>query len=382
MNQTIRTSVDIQNWPELDRSLWRAALHVSTFLEPNGIAAHWADATKTQVQKGYGKWMHFLSTTGVLETEATVMPDLRITEERLRHYVQMLQEQGLASVTLVSRATDLQQALRVMNKGANLNLLSKLISSLQMRAVPSRNKHVRIREPLEILTAAQDYMASVIGSLPQDPTLEAAHYRDGLMLAFFAMRPIRKKNFASIVLGHHMVWNKERWSCAFSANETKEARPLSFFLPEDRSFNDNLNLYLTKYRPLLLGAPCQANKQIKDFTGPLWISKRKTQMSEQAIYCNICKLSKQLLGVRINPHLTRDCAASSLSVNAPEYILAAARILGHASLSTTISHYEQSSMLSAGARLTEFILSLQSEGADEPQDDLFDNPFEDPWEAT
>ena len=76
------------------------------------------------------------------------MPDLRITEERLRHYVQMLQEQGLASVTLVSRATDLQQALRVMNKGANLNLLSKLISSLQMRAVPSRNKHVRIQGAL------------------------------------------------------------------------------------------------------------------------------------------------------------------------------------------------------------------------------------------
>ena len=268
MNQIIRTSVDIQNWPEQDRSLWRAALHVSTFLEPNGAAAHWAEATKTQVQKGYGKWMHFLSTTGVLETEATVMPDLRITEERLRHYVQMLQEQGLASVTLVSGARDLQEALRVMNKGANLDLLSKLISSLQMRAVPSRNKHVRIREPLEILTAAQDYMASVIGSLPQDPTLEAAHYRDGLMLAFFAMRPIRKKNFASIVLGHHLVWNKERWSCAFSADETKEARPLSFFLPEDRSFNDNLNLYLTKYRPLLLGAPAQANAQIKDLTGP------------------------------------------------------------------------------------------------------------------
>ena len=39
-------------------------------------------------------------------------------------------------------------------------------------------------------------------------------------------------------------------------------------------------------------------------------------------------------------------------------------------------------MLSAGARLSEFILALQSEGADEPQDDLFDNPFEDPWEAT
>ena len=66
--------------------------------------------------------------------------------------------------------------------------------------------------------------------------------------------------------------------------------------------------------------------------------------------------------MRINPHLSRDCAASALSSDAPDYILAAARILGHSSLTTTIGHYEQSSMLAAGARLTEFILDLQAEG--------------------
>ena len=66
--------------------------------------------------------------------------------------------------------------------------------------------------------------------------------------------------------------------------------------------------------------------------------------------------------MRINPHLNRDCAASALSSDAPDYILAAARILGHSSLTTTIGHYEQSSMLAAGARLTEFILDLQAEG--------------------
>ena len=66
---------------------------------------------------------------------------------------------------------------------------------------------------------------------------------------------------------------------------------------------------------------------------------------------------------------SRDCAASALSSDAPDYILAAARILGHSSLTTTIGHYEQSSMLAAGARLTEFILDLQGLGQDDDNND-------------
>ena len=35
--------------------------------------------------------------------------------------------------------------------------------------------------------------------------------------------------------------------------------------------------------------------------------------------------------------------------DAPEYILAASRILGHSDIATTLGHYEQSSMPAAGA---------------------------------
>ena len=100
-------------------------------------------------------------------------------------------------------------------------------------------------------------------------------------------------------------------------------------------------------------------------------------MSQQALYCNICQLSERLLGVRLNPHLMRDCAASAMSSDAPEYILAAARILGHSTLSTTIGHYEQSSMLAAGAHLNDFILEMQAAGnRDDRTQDFFDPPFE------
>ena len=77
----------------------------------------------------------------------------------------------------------------------------------------------------------------------------------------------------------------------------------------------------------------------------------------------------------------RDCAASAISSDAPEYILAAARILGHSTLSTTIGHYEQSNMLAAGAYLNDFIGQLQAKSnSEDDKEDPFDLPFEQPFE--
>ena len=353
-----RTSVDFPQWPALDQSLWSSALMRGDFLDADGMAATWAPATKIQVQKGYGKWIHFLTLCGALPAEAALAPDQRVSEVRLRAYLTLLESQNLAPFSIASRLSDLREALRVMVPQADLGPLGKLCKTLQSRATPTRAKHSRIRAPFEVLSACLTHMRATIGSNPSHPLQEAGKFRDGLALAFLAMRPIRLKNLASIEIGRHMVWADPRWTCHFPAAETKEGRDLRFYLPEDEAFTWALSLYLAKYRPLLLQDPAQSQRP----TGPLWVSLRKTRQSGQSIYWNTCRLSEAILGVRINPHLNRDCAASALSSDAPDYILAAARILGHSSLTTTIGHYEQSSMLAAGARLTEFILDLQAEG--------------------
>ena len=87
---------------------------------------------------------------------------------------------------------------------------------------------------------------------------------------------------------------------------------------------------------------------------------RSGAMSGHAFYYSINRISEELLGAPINPHLLRDCAVSALSSDAPEYILAGSRILGHSSLNTTLSHYEQSSMLAAGANLMSTIHEIQT----------------------
>ena len=53
----LRTSLAFSQWPEQDRKCWTNAISKGDFLEPDGRAAHWADATKIQVQKGYSKFL-------------------------------------------------------------------------------------------------------------------------------------------------------------------------------------------------------------------------------------------------------------------------------------------------------------------------------------
>ena len=96
-------------------------------------------------------------------------------------------------------------------------------------------------------------------------------------------------------------------------------------------------------------------------------------MSRYALYYAVTRISEELLGKPLYPHLLRDCAASAMSSDAPEYILAASRILGHSSLKTTLSHYEQSSMLAAGARLVEHISALQAKLEVEAPESFFDD---------
>ena len=383
MGQVIRTSIGFIGWPELDQNLWQSATTKGDFLSPDGRAAQWVPETKLQVEKGYGKWIYYLTLASALPSEKSASPFDRATKDRLRAYVDLLTKQGLASQTIASRLTDLCEALRVMCPSCDLTVIKYLVSVLNMRAKPSRNKAARIKHPFEIWAAACKAMDEAETSDEPTPLHRSCAYRDALALGILALRPIRLKNLAQLSLSEHLTYDGSRWQCSFSGCETKDKKPLHFALPTDVGFVTRFERYLTVHRPVLLRDQHNTaqSRPVSQLTGPLWISTRRTRMSQQSLYWNTCRISERLFNVRLNPHLMRDCAASAMSSDAPEYILAAARILGHSTLSTTIRHYEQSSMLAAGAHLNDFIGQLQAENNSEgDKEDLFDLPFEQPFE--
>jgi integrase/recombinase XerC len=143
-------------------------------------------------------------------------------------------------------------------------------------------------------------------------------------------------------------------------------------MPQEAGFAACFSFYLQAVRQKLLKHHPIDRDMLHTLTGPLWVSTRGQILTDHGLYYAVTRISEELLGKPIYPHLLRDCAASAMSSDAPEYILAASRILGHSSLMTTLSHYEQSSMLAAGARLVEHMSALQAKLEAEASEAFFD----------
>lgn len=352
MTRPQRTSFSVSEWPELDRTYWEAGTRKGEIFEPDGRAAHWAEPTRIQVTKGYGKWLWALHSFGTLDPE--VSPGTRVTKGHLRRYVEALERQGLSSVTIASRLTDLMEAIRVMDPTTDLSLLRGLVSTLHQRAQPSRNKAARIKPPSEIWKACVEEMMRISEDKDPLPLEVASRFRDAFALGFLVWSPIRRRNLAALELGTSLRFEASRWRIHFGADATKDKSALTFSLPDNEEYQKVLELYLTRIRQRLLrGQITSCN--IRQLRGPLWVSMRGGAMTAHALYYAVNRCSTRLLGAPLNPHLLRDCAASAITSERPEFVLAAARILGHSQLATTLAHYEHASMLVAGHCLQEVI---------------------------
>jgi hypothetical protein len=78
------------------------------------------------------------------------------------------------------------------------------------------------------------------------------------------------------------------------------------------------------------------------------------------VQAEITTRSCEVLGRAINPHLFRDCVATSIAIEDPRHIGIAWRLLGHRTPSTTEMYYNQARSVEASRRLQGYLLSLRS----------------------
>ena len=71
----------------------------------------------------------------------------------------------------------------------------------------------------ELVALGLDLMSTA----PQQTTarLQAIQYRDGLVIAFLALRPWRRKNIAGMQLHTNLIRHNESWMIVLSEQETK-----------------------------------------------------------------------------------------------------------------------------------------------------------------
>ncbi len=157
-------------------------------------------------------------------------------------------------------------------------------------------------------------------------------FRDGLAIALLASAPMRIENFSCLELGRHVVGEGGHWSIQLGCDETKTRQPDLWPVPAE--LTGHLEHYIGEIRPSLLGRSHTGCSSIR-----LWIGNSGQPIGQQVLRRIIARNTEIHLGVKVNPHSFRHCAATTFGLEHPEDAMQTAALLGHTSMQTTQRHY-------------------------------------------
>jgi integrase/recombinase XerD len=342
-----RIYLPTKEWPLPDQIAWEDAIRPGDILDGQGPATHWRPATRTTNVQHYSRWLGYLHAIGALDPAVT--PTDRITRDHIQGYVAHLKEQ-VAPRTMVSALVGLKVMIKAMAPEESWRWLSDICNALNRTARPVTDKRSRMRDTGEIVRTAIARMDRLLIG-PLVTRLDRVAFRDSLMLALLAARPLRLKNFTALARGQHLIQVAKGWEIYIPGEETKTGQPLHVSVPE--LLVPYLNTYLERVRPTFLKPDTQE-------TNRLWLGFKGRPLTAHSLYCRIIVITELLLGRSINPHLLRDCAATTLSTKSPEDALTAAALLGHRNFRTTERYYIRANQLEASRQVGMLIDRIRS----------------------
>lgn len=346
----LKWSMRLSDWPTPDRRLWLSALEPrDIFDKADSPAEDWSAASRTMIEEAYGRWLIWLAAHGMLDQTAN--PGDRVSSEVFSRFVIEIRAQ-LTPMTVTIIVGRIKRMMNVLAPNADWRWMSTLNRNLKRTAVPTRQKHAKIVEAAALYKLGTD-LCRAADELPADHYRAPQLARDGLLIALLAARPIRLSNLTSIEIGKHLIRDAELYRLIFAPEETKVGRPIDLYCPAD--LTPFITEYIEVYRPRLI-----ARAKDRLVTCRLWINRLGRVMDLTAIHYQIKLRTRVAFGHPINPHLFRDCAATSIAVHDPEHVRIATVILGHTRTSTTDKHYNQAQMLSASRLYHREIIGLRN----------------------
>jgi integrase/recombinase XerD len=303
------------------------------------------------MQRGYGRWLTWLAGNGLLD--AKIPPGHRITPERVKFYAADLGQQN-ASGTIIARLIELKVVATIMDAERDWLFIYRLASAIRARHKPARPKRHRLVPIQSLFKLGLDLMA---GAQYETTALRRFNtFRDGLMIAALASRPLRLGNFTGLALGRTLVRRGDRWWIQIPAAETKTKSPIEEPWPD--MLAPHLETYLADHRAAV--AALRGSR-----TEALWLSMYGGAMEDNAIYTQIVARTRDGLGCPINPHLFRDCAATSIAIDDPAHVRIASRVLGHRTGSTTERFYNQAQSVEATRAMQAALLARRHRAIDD-----------------
>jgi integrase/recombinase XerD len=324
----LTVGLPFEQWPSSHQRAWLKANREGDILTGHGAAAHWKPKTRKSIQKAIGNYLRFERDRGALQEGQTIAQLL--TKNTLRDYIALLRRR-VAPRSMVTQLGHLSLAVSVMTPDADRTLIKLAVARLTPTAAPTRKKGSRLVSTVALLELGQKLMAEWQGREAHDPRLNAMDYRDGLMIAFLALCPVRLDNLAHMQIGSHLRFEGAIARVTFAAQEMKGGRTLEFDWPD--TLRPALDYYLSHVHPMLYNVP--------QIGAPLWpsLQRRKRQMGASGIYTRIMQVTAKHLGCAINPHMFRDAAATFIVETTPERAQLAAGVLQHRNLQISKDHY-------------------------------------------
>lgn len=341
-------SIPLRDWPTVDRERWIEANQPSSIFDlREGDLSELAPITIQGIAHGYGQWLNWLH-----QQEPSLLmlrPGDRASIDRLRAYHSAMISQGLADFTVSGRIRSVAGALEAIEPDHDWSFIRLAADRIHREAKPKKNIRKILQPAAEVLDFGFSLMESAI---PKGKGQEAGGYsslrfRDGLMIAFLILCPLRRRNLASLALGKGLERKGGHWQIRIPGEETKSGREIYCRWPS--MLDEALDEYLTVHRPALLARyPLRGPA-----TEALWVSRLGGKMTSQAIYETVCRRTEVEFGTAVYPHAFRHIAATTIATLAPEQTDLIMTILGHVSIRTSEKSYNKARSLEAAKRVNE-----------------------------
>jgi integrase len=340
----------VEEWPEADQAAWRKAVQEADPFAANTPAASWSERSRLKTARGYGRFLAWQSEKGLDPEQA---PGDRVTAPVVKTYIADLARIN-GDFTVLCRVQELCDAIRVIAPDRDWGWLRQIQNALRARSVSVRDKRARMQPAGELVKLGKALMRKAETASTKPSLTRAVWFRDGLMIALLAYRPLRLSNLAAITLGRHLIRQSRGYRLYFSADEVKGGQPIDTAVPA--SLVADIDRYLDHYRPILLTRGGRQNPATCD---ALWVSNIATALDPNSIPNRIKKHTRAAFGKHLWVHLFRDCAATTIAIDDPRHARSIMNILGHSTLATSEKHYNQARSLEASRRYLEAIADLR-----------------------
>ena len=328
-----RRALALAAWDLIDQAAWITANDPGDEIAASGLAATWAPRSRDNAELAYGRYVGFLGHTGRLRPIVRVGE--RLVAEDLCTFGRELSAQ-LASITVLGIFASLNMAIKAMDPTADRTVLKTIIARLSRTAKSTRDIGGNLVSPrflVAIGTAMMDNAEQMDGASWE----RAGQYRDGLLIMFMTLCPLRPGTVSEMRIGEHLLIEHDSMRIKLPPVLARKRRVED--VPLTPELTRRLARYLAYYRPMFPQRP--------DHARAVWLSRYGRRLSRVDISHRVKAAVGARTGKNFTGHMFRHACATHIVEVAPEQARLIVGALGHAGFRAGQKHYIKGQQLTA-----------------------------------